>query len=81
MMQPNAVLFVVLPSIGTDFIEGKRELLKRLSEGLSLFWRRIQLYSYSSVHTKKVPYMLRNCNSEKGEAWGVLQHAAFPPLG
>jgi len=78
MMQLDPVLFAVLPTIGTYLIEGSRELPKRLSQGCCLFGSWMQLYSHRSVHTESIPYMSRKCRYEKGEAWGVLRHAAFP---
>jgi len=78
MVQLYAVLFLVLPTIGTYGIEGLRELGKCVLQSLSLIWRGMQLYSHGSVHTKSIPYMSRNCKLEQGEVWGAA-HAAFPP--
>jgi len=63
MMQSNAVLLLVFPSVVAHRIESYSELLKRLMKGLGLFRRWVQLYSYRSVHTESVPYMLRYCQS------------------
>jgi hypothetical protein len=57
MMQLYAVLFLVLPAIGTHLIERGGELPKGLLQGCCLLRSGMQLYSDGSVHTKSLPYM------------------------
>src|SRR5947209_3907326 len=61
MMQRNTVLLLVFPSVAANMIECLSERLKRPMKGLCLFWRRIELYPYRSVHTESRPYMSRSC--------------------
>ena len=81
VVQAYAVLFLPLPAIGADGIEGRGELLKCLLEGWGLFWCGMQLYSYGSVHTTHIPYMSSFCKQERE---GGFLSSAFsgrvPPL-
>ncbi len=76
MMQFHAVLFAVLPSVGTHLIKSGSELSKRLLQGVCLLRGRMQLYSHSSVHTKSIPYMSKNCKCQGGKRQGAWQSRA-----
>jgi hypothetical protein len=61
MVQFDAILLVVLPTIGTHLIEDLRKLLQRGLQRLILFLTHMQLYSYRSVHAISIAYMQRYC--------------------
>lgn len=67
VVQPDPVLFVVLPTVGTHLIIGLSELHKRLLQGLCLFRCWMKLYLHRSVHTNDIPYMVSFCKYKKGE--------------
>ncbi len=78
MMQPNAILFVVLPTIGAHLIESRRELSKRLIKGLCLFRGWMQVDAYRSVHTKSRPYMSRFCKKGRAELPPLAEAEGYP---
>lgn len=71
MMQLDAVLFALLPTIAAHHIKGVRKLLKRFLQGLCLFRSWMQVYSHGSIHAETIPYMCNFCqmmsmNTERG---------------
>src|SRR2546429_1778201 len=61
MMQLYPVLFVVLPSIGTNSIKDVSKLLRGLFEKRFLLTTRLKKYLHCSIHTKSIAYMLIFC--------------------
>jgi len=77
MMQFHPVLFLMLPPIGTDMIEGLGELQKRFMQGMGLFRSRMKLYPYGSIHAESIPYMFTFCQMGR---FSSLRAAFFPSL-
>src|SRR5258708_26690853 len=74
-MQPHTILFVVFPTISAHLIACRSPLAQRLSKGVRLLWRRMQLYFYGSVHTIMIPYMSCFCNKQ---AVNMTHSSPFP---
>ena len=62
VVQLHTVLLGVCPAVGTHPIKRSGELLRGVSERLSLFGSWLELQFDSSLHTQSVPYTTRFCN-------------------
>lgn len=50
VVQFDSILFMMLPAVATDMIEGISKLSKRLTQRDSLLWCGMHLYTHGSVH-------------------------------
>lgn len=73
MMQLHAVLFVVLPSIGTNNIKDLGELLSGLFEKSLLLTIRLKKYPDCSIHARSIAYMPTFCQAARiFQPYGLL---------
>ena len=75
-MQPDAVLFGVLPAVSTDLIKGGCKAVQGSRQPLRLFWSCLQRESNRSLHRRMIPYTASFCNQtrRKGGKWISHRH-------